>query len=101
MLPEGCLVNATSYKYAQLAKNKLPNSYAKILIVRYTHTDTRHAYTVFSTNGKDRYLYDEYCGSVSCMGLTDPFEIAVFITRRYNLMYSDRLAVFDAHFLED
>lgn len=94
-LPQGCLVEATSYKYSILAKNKLPNNYAKILIVEYSDQNVGHAYCVFSTNGKDLHCYDSNIGSIDVTGLHEPIDIAEFVT----YLSGQKLTVINAYFL--
>lgn len=84
-LPNGCLVDATSYRYKLQAQNKLRGGFARILVVRYSSYNMAHAYLVFSTNGKDRWAYDEANGSFEIdASATDPYVTAYSIN-----LYSD------------
>lgn len=98
-LPNGCLIDASSYKYSFLAKEKLPQQYAHILIVQYDGT-MGHAFCIYTINGKDLWSYDHNLGSIRCPN-KDPFKIAIYLTRIYNLIYNSNLVVSKAYFLPD
>jgi hypothetical protein len=62
-LPNGCVVDAVSYKYSVLAKSKLADwGDSKILLVKYSSTATQHAYCVWK-QPPYLYAYDERSGA--------------------------------------
>ena len=62
-LPNGCVVDAVSYKNSLEAKNKLAGwGNAKVLIVKYYATRTQHAYCVWKQQPYI-FAYDERSGA--------------------------------------
>jgi hypothetical protein len=98
-LPNGCLVEAVSYKYSLIANSKLNSG--KILIVEYDKGITSHAYFCFSTNGKDLHCYDAYLGSIDVLNARGPLTIAQYVTSLSNALYDQNLTVVNAYFLEE
>lgn len=62
-LPNGCVVDALSYKHSLEARNKLAGGGdAKVLLVRYVSTPTQHAYCVWK-QPPYIFAYDERSGA--------------------------------------
>jgi hypothetical protein len=88
-LPNGCLVEAASYRYSLQAKGALQHGWAKILIIGFNDQDVQHAALVFSTNGSDRHVYDAWAGSLPVRNCNTPLEVAcrVYGNRRVAYAY--------------
>jgi len=59
-LPNGCTVNATSYRYSWLAQQQLSQTgapWAKVLMVWYSDNEMGHTYCVFTPEGDSGFVY--------------------------------------------